>query len=153
LFRQRHWEAANEAIFIAVDTPPGETGAAHLSYVEVVASEIARSIGGYKVIAHKNTVPVYTNECIRKASMRFPIPNSCAKDWRLSTSCTWFLHLDRIVVGAVNSSSVDGLRHFERLAGGRYYRQPGVYRQSSPGQSFASALTPHAIKERPFTGR
>jgi UDPglucose 6-dehydrogenase len=34
----------SEAIFIAVGTPQGDTGAADLSYVEAVVSEIARSI-------------------------------------------------------------------------------------------------------------
>ena len=40
----------SEAIFIAVGTPQGETGAADLSYVEAVVSEIARAITSYKVI-------------------------------------------------------------------------------------------------------
>src|ERR1700721_3704628 len=40
----------SEAVFIAVGTPQGETGAADLSYVEAVVSEISRAIGGYKVI-------------------------------------------------------------------------------------------------------
>ena len=52
----------SEAIFIAVGTPQGNTGASDLSYVEAVVAEIARSINGYKVIVEKSTVPVYTNE-------------------------------------------------------------------------------------------
>ena len=51
-----------EAIFIAVGTPQSESGDADLSFVEAVASEIARSITSYKVIVEKSTVPVYTNE-------------------------------------------------------------------------------------------
>jgi UDPglucose 6-dehydrogenase len=50
------------AIFIAVGTPQSDTGDADLSYVDAVASEIARSIEDYKVIVEKSTVPVYTNE-------------------------------------------------------------------------------------------
>ena len=98
----------SEAIFIAVGTPQGDTGAADLSYVEAVVSEIARSINGYKVIVEKSTVPVYTNEWIRRvlhrhgvdanASTWFRIPSSCAKARRLQD----FLHPDRIVVGAGN---------------------------------------------------
>src|ERR1700721_4813619 len=55
-----------EAVFIAVGTPQGDTGAADLSYVEAVVSEIAHKIKGYKVIVEKSTVPVYTNEWIRR---------------------------------------------------------------------------------------
>src|SRR5260370_1183314 len=55
----------NEAIFIAVGTPQGDTGAADMSYVEAVVSEIGRAITSYKVIVEKSTVPVYTNEWIR----------------------------------------------------------------------------------------
>jgi UDPglucose 6-dehydrogenase len=53
-----------------VGTPQGDTGAADLSYVEAVVSEIARSISGYKVIVEKSTVPVYTNEWIRRVLHR-----------------------------------------------------------------------------------
>ena len=55
-----------EAIFIAVGTPQSRSGSADLSYVDAVASEIARSINSYKVIVEKSTVPVYTNEWIRR---------------------------------------------------------------------------------------
>jgi UDPglucose 6-dehydrogenase len=35
-----------------------------------VVSEIARTINGYKVIAEKSTVPVYTNEWIHRVLHR-----------------------------------------------------------------------------------
>src|SRR6201999_1881887 len=60
----------SEAVFIAVGTPQGDTGAADLSYVEAVVSEIARSVNGYKVIVEKSTVPVYTNEWIKRVLHR-----------------------------------------------------------------------------------
>src|SRR3984957_1714778 len=71
-------EATREcgAIFIAVGTPQSETGDADLSYVEAVACEIARSITSYKVIIEKSTVPVYTNEWIRRSMER----NGVARD-------------------------------------------------------------------------
>src|SRR5579864_2867736 len=54
------------AIFVAVGTPPTESGEADLSYVESVAREISGGInGGYKVIVEKSTVPVYTSEWVR----------------------------------------------------------------------------------------
>ena len=59
-----------EAIFIAVGTPQSDSGNADLSYVDAVATQIARSIGNYKVIVEKSTVPVYTNEWIRRVVER-----------------------------------------------------------------------------------
>ena len=94
-----------QAIFVAVGTPQSETGDADLSYVEAVASEIARSINGYKVIIEKSTVPVYTNEWIRKVIER----NGVGRDafdvvsnpefLREGTAVEDFLHPDRIVIG------------------------------------------------------
>src|SRR3984957_20427198 len=40
----------SDTVFIAVGTPQGETGAADLSYVEMVVSEIARAVDNYIVI-------------------------------------------------------------------------------------------------------
>ena len=45
------------AIFVAVGTPPTESGEADLSYVESVAREISGGIDDYKVIVEKSTVP------------------------------------------------------------------------------------------------
>src|SRR5207302_3783872 len=58
------------AIFVAVGTPPTESGEADLSYVESVAREISGGINGYKVIVEKSTVPVYTSEWVRKIILR-----------------------------------------------------------------------------------
>ncbi len=66
----RHATQESQAIFIAVGTPQSETGNADLSYVDSVASEIARSIHSYKVIVEKSTVPVYTNDWIRRTIER-----------------------------------------------------------------------------------
>ena len=65
---------AAHAIFIAVGTPQSSTGSADLSYVDAVASEIARSIDSYKVIVEKSTVPVYTNEWVRRVIERNGVP-------------------------------------------------------------------------------
>src|ERR1700679_3894127 len=46
---------ASEAIFIAVGTPPTESGDADMSYVESVAREISGAVDGYKVIVEKST--------------------------------------------------------------------------------------------------
>jgi UDPglucose 6-dehydrogenase len=130
-----------EAIFIAVGTPQGDTGAADLSYVEAVVSEISRAIGDYKVIVEKSTVPVYTNEWIRRVLHRHGVdPQSFdvvsnPEFLREGTAIIDFLHPDRIVVGAVNERSANVLRRiYEPLTQGTYYDQPGAL----PGPCSAS---------------
>ena len=117
-----------EAIFIAVGTPQSETGDADLSYVEAVASEIARSITSYKVIVEKSTVPVYTNEWIRRVIER----NGVGRDMfdvvsnpeflREGTAVSDFLHPDRIVVGSDSERAVEVLKAiYAPLTSGEYY--------------------------------
>src|ERR1700722_19427171 len=57
-------------VFIAVGTPPTDSGKADLSYVESVAREISGGIDDYKVVVEKSTVPVYTSQWIRTIIMR-----------------------------------------------------------------------------------
>ncbi|HEY3629223.1 MAG TPA: UDP-glucose/GDP-mannose dehydrogenase family protein, partial [Terracidiphilus sp.] len=120
----------SEAIFIAVGTPQGETGAADLSYVEAVVSEIARAITTYKVIVEKSTVPVYTNEWIRRVLHRRGIEPelfdvaSNPEFLREGTAVIDFLHPDRIVVGAGNDRSAELLRAiYAPLTTGTYYER------------------------------
>src|SRR5664279_1771270 len=119
---------ASDAIFIAVGTPQSETGDADLSYVESVACEIARSLTSYKVIVEKSTVPVYTNEWIRRAIER----NGVAKDLfdvtsnpeflREGTAVVDFLHADRIVIGAATEAAANLLKEiYQPLTTGDYY--------------------------------
>lgn len=122
-----------EAIFIAVGTPQGDTGAADLSYVEAVVSEIARAVTDYKVIVEKSTVPVYTNDWIRRVLHRHGIDSqqfdvvSNPEFLREGTAIIDFLHPDRIVVGATSERSANVLRRiYEPLTGGAYYTQPGA---------------------------
>jgi UDPglucose 6-dehydrogenase len=121
----------SEAIFIAVGTPQGEAGGADLSYVEAVVSEIARAINSYKVIVEKSTVPVYTNEWIRRVlhlhgvdPQSFDVVSN-PEFLREGTAIADFLHPDRIVIGAGNERSAGVLRRiYEPLTGGSYYSQP-----------------------------
>jgi UDPglucose 6-dehydrogenase len=122
-----------EAVFIAVGTPQGDSGAADLSFVEAVVSEIARSIRGYKVIVEKSTVPVYTNEWISRVLQRHGV---VADDFdvvsnpeflREGTAVVDFLHPDRIVVGANSERSAEVLRRiYAPLTNGTYYAQTGA---------------------------
>ena len=122
-----------DAIFVAVGTPQSETGDADLSYVEAVASEIARSINGYKVIIEKSTVPVYTNEWIRKVIERNGVPResfdvvSNPEFLREGTAVEDFLHPDRIVVGADSERASELLNAiYAPLTGGDYYQRPNA---------------------------
>jgi UDPglucose 6-dehydrogenase len=124
---------ASEAIFIAVGTPQSHTGSADLSYVDAVASEIARSINSYKVIVEKSTVPVYTNEWIRRVIERNGVPKelfdvtSNPEFLREGTAVVDFLHADRIVIGAATDRAADLLKSiYMPLTSGDYYNIPGA---------------------------
>ena len=125
----------SQAIFIAVGTPQGDSGAADLSYVEGVVSGIARSIRSYKVIVEKSTVPVYTNDWIRRVLCRHGVPPanfdvaSNPEFLREGSAVCDFLHPDRIVVGAASERAADVLRRiYAPLTGGDYYRRPSALR-------------------------
>jgi len=77
-----------EAVFIAVGTPQGDT-APLISLTSKPWSPRLPLINGYKVIVEKSTVPVYTNEWIRRVLHRNGVvqgsfdvartPSFCAK--------------------------------------------------------------------------
>lgn len=132
-----------DLVFIAVGTPQSRTGSADLSYVDAVASEIARSISKYTVIVEKSTVPVYTNEWIRRVVER----NGVAKELfdvasnpeflREGTAVVDFLHADRVVIGADTERATALLRKvYEPLTSGSYFRNadaiPGSRSEDSP---------------------
>jgi UDPglucose 6-dehydrogenase len=148
----------SEAIFIAVGTPQGDTGAADLSFVEAVVSEIARSISDYKVIVEKSTVPVYTNEWIRRVLHRHGVDPknfdivSNPEFLREGTAIGDFLHPDRIVVGTGSERAADVLRRiYEPLTSGIYYAQndalPGSCSSANPARLLVtSAQSSEIIK-------
>lgn len=118
-----------QAIFIAVGTPQSDTGNADLSYVDAVATQIARSIGAYKVIVEKSTVPVYTNEWVRRvverngvSSSNFDVASN-PEFLREGTAVVDFLHPDRIVIGADSEQAASLLKAiYAPLTSGDYYR-------------------------------
>jgi UDPglucose 6-dehydrogenase len=118
-----------EAIFIAVGTPQSDSGNADLSYVDAVATQIARSIDSYKVIVEKSTVPVYTNEWIRRvverngtSSTNFDVASN-PEFLREGTAVSDFVHPDRIVIGADSEQAADVLKAiYAPLTSGEYYR-------------------------------
>jgi UDPglucose 6-dehydrogenase len=122
-----------DAIFIAVGTPQGESGNADLSYVDAVATQIARSIDSYKVLVEKSTVPVYTNEWIRRVVERNGISRSHfdvasnPEFLREGTAVVDFLHPDRVVVGADSERAAALLRAiYHPITSGEYYKTDGA---------------------------
>ena len=120
----------SSAIFVAVGTPPTESGEADLSYVESVAREISGGINGYKVIVEKSTVPVYTSEWVRKIILRngtdpesFDVASN-PEFLREGTAVTDFLFPDRIVIGCDSERSAEVLREvYAPLTDGSYYER------------------------------
>ncbi len=125
--------AKAQAIFIAVGTPQSDTGHADLSYVEAVACEIARHLDSYKVIVEKSTVPVYTNEWIRRSIERNGVDRkmfdvvSNPEFLREGSAVSDFLHPDRIVVGADSERAAAVLKAiYAPLTDGSYYDQGNI---------------------------
>jgi len=98
----------SDVIFIAVGTPPKETGETDLSHVEAVAGAIGRSMDRYKVVVNKSTVPVGTGEFVREVITRHqPRPIdfdvvSHPEFLREGSAIEDTLRPDRIVIGAPN---------------------------------------------------
>src|ERR1700716_793111 len=118
----------SEVGFIAVGTPPAESGYADLSYVESVAREISGGVDEYKVVVEKSTVPVYTSQWIRTIIMRngadpslFDVASN-PEFLREGTAVTDFLYPDRIVVGVESEGAARGLcQLYGPLTSGWYY--------------------------------
>ena len=133
----------SRAIFVAVGTPPTESGEADLSYVESVAREISGGIDDYKVIIEKSTVPVYTSDWIRKIILRngadpelFDVASN-PEFLREGTAVSDFMFPDRIVIGCDSERSANVLREiYSPLTQGTYYKRsdsiPQPDRASTP---------------------
>ncbi len=96
---------ASTVIFIAVGTPPKESGEADLSAVEQVAARVAERMKDYKLVVGKSTVPVQTGSWLKR-TMALHAPNDVPFDiasnpefLREGTAIQDFLQPDRIVIG------------------------------------------------------
>ncbi len=135
----------SSVIFVAVGTPPTESGEADLSYVESVAREISGGVNGYKVVVEKSTVPVYTSEWVRKIILRngtdpemFDVASN-PEFLREGTAVTDFLFPDRIVIGCDSERSAEMLRQvYLPMTDGSYYEKPDAI----PGPDRASIPAP-----------
>jgi UDPglucose 6-dehydrogenase len=98
----------SDVIFIAVGTPPKETGETDLAHVEAVAAAIGRAMDRYKVVVNKSTVPVGTGEFVREVITKHqprPIDFDVVSNpefLREGSAIEDTLRPDRIVIGAPN---------------------------------------------------
>jgi UDPglucose 6-dehydrogenase len=103
-----------EVVFVAVGTPPAEDGSADLSHVLKVAEQVTKAAEHDLVLVLKSTVPVGTNERVRKhvepfAKFRISVVSN-PEFLKEGDALSDFLKPDRIVVG------VDDDRAFELLS-------------------------------------
>jgi len=93
----------SDLVFIAVGTPPGETGEADLSYVLAAAEEAARHLDRYTVIVNKSTVPVGSGERVaavvaRATTQPFDVVSN-PEFLKEGAAIDDFMRPDRVVVG------------------------------------------------------
>jgi UDPglucose 6-dehydrogenase len=98
-----------DVAFIAVGTPPGETGEADLSYVLTAAEQIGRAIGRYTVIVNKSTVPVGSADRVsevvaRVAQAPFDVVSN-PEFLKEGAAIDDFMRPDRIVVGVASEKA------------------------------------------------
>jgi UDPglucose 6-dehydrogenase len=98
-----------DVAFIAVGTPPGETGEADLSYVLAAAEQIGRAIGRYTVIVNKSTVPVGSADRVsevvaRVAQAPFDVVSN-PEFLKEGAAIDDFMRPDRIVVGIASEKA------------------------------------------------
>lgn len=107
---------ASDIIFIAVGTPPKEDGEADLSFVEIVARDIALNMKSYKVIVEKSTVPVNTGEWIahtikinNRHNVEFDVVSN-PEFLREGTAVYDTMNPERIVIGTNSKKAEDIMR-------------------------------------------
>ncbi|OGH42633.1 MAG: UDP-glucose 6-dehydrogenase [Candidatus Levybacteria bacterium RIFCSPLOWO2_02_FULL_36_8b] len=103
----------SKIIFIAVGTPPKGNGEADLSVVFDVAEKIGKNLDSYAVVATKSTVPVGTNQKVKKIMedvkpiyATFDIA-SVPEFLREGQAISDTLHPDRIVIGSESQKAQD----------------------------------------------
>lgn len=118
LFSTETEEAVKESeiIFICVGTPSKATGEANLSFVEKVATQIAKAMSDYKIIVEKSTVPVETGERIRqtvKRNNKHNVPFDVVSNpefLREGSAVYDCFNPDRIVIGTESPKATEMMR-------------------------------------------
>jgi UDPglucose 6-dehydrogenase len=100
-------------VFIAVGTPPTETGEADLTYVKSVAREIGKCMNSGKIIVDKSTVPVGVGDIVEsiieeysKGKYKFDVA-SCPEFLREGSAIHDFMNPDRVVIGAKRKEAAE----------------------------------------------
>ncbi|MFA8437179.1 MAG: UDP-glucose/GDP-mannose dehydrogenase family protein [Marinifilaceae bacterium] len=98
----------NDAIFIAVGTPPNQDGSADLQHVLKVAKAIGKNLNHYTIVITKSTVPIGTAQMVkeeiqrqldlRKVHIGFDVASN-PEFLKEGDAINDFLKPDRIVVG------------------------------------------------------
>ncbi len=98
--------AGVQIIFIAVGTPPTESGEADLTFVKSVAKEIGKQMKSSKIIVDKSTVPAGTGDIVEsiieeysKGKYKFDVA-SCPEFLKEGSAINDFMNPDRVVIGA-----------------------------------------------------
>jgi UDPglucose 6-dehydrogenase len=98
--------AGSPIIFIAVGTPPTESGEADLTFVKSVAKEIGKHMKSGKIIVDKSTVPAGTGDIVEsiieeysKGKYKFDVA-SCPEFLKEGSAIKDFMNPDRVVIGA-----------------------------------------------------
>lgn len=113
-----------EIVFVCVGTPQSDTGDADLSAVWKVAEEIGKNLKEYKVIVMKSTVPVGTNEKVKKViednlerNIEFDVASN-PEFLREGYSVEDMQNPDRTIIGSDSQRALSKLRqlyeHLER---------------------------------------
>ena len=90
-----------EFVFMCVQTPQSDDGAADLTYIENAAREIAAELSPGSVVINKSTVPVGSTRLVEQALGRADVAVVSNPEFLREGSAVYdSLHPDRIVVGA-----------------------------------------------------
>jgi len=107
-------------IFIAVGTPPVESGAADLTFVRDVALAVAKHLNEYKVVVTKSTVPMGTGSMIRKLieeNKKAPVAFSVASNpefLREGAAVEDFMRPNRVIIGTEDPQATAILKDLYR---------------------------------------
>jgi UDPglucose 6-dehydrogenase len=106
--------AGTEIIVVAVGTPQGDDGAADLSYLVKAAKDISAYITSDMIVVIKSTVPVGTNDFVRKMiedQCGFPVKMVSNPEFlRQGSAIEDTMKADRIIIGSESTEAAGKIR-------------------------------------------